>query len=332
MEKVLVTGSEGFIGSHLVEQLVTRGYQVRALVQYNSFSNWGWLEQLNDDIKDCIEVVMGDVRDPNAMYKIVESCKSVIHLAALIAIPYSYNSPDSYVETNVKGTLNILQASRSKDVSKFIQTSTSEVYGSAKYVPINESHPLSGQSPYAASKIGADQLALSFYSSFGLPVSIARPFNTYGPRQSNRAIIPTIISQILSGLTNIRLGSLEPTRDFSFVSDTVDAFIALLESNQFSGNVFNFGSGFEISIGETVNVIAEVFGKSINVIGDSERVRPKDSEVHRLFADTSKAIELLDWSPGYAGREGFKRGISQTIDWFRDPRNLDLYKPSFYNT
>ena len=328
---VLVTGSDGFIGSHLTETLVRDGYKVRAFVNYNSFNSWGWLDSCADDVKGHFEVVQGDVRDPHGVKEAMRNCDSVLHLAALIAIPFSYHSPDTYVDTNVKGTLNILQAARELEVSRVIHTSTSEVYGTAKFVPITELHPLQGQSPYSATKIAADQLAYSFYSSFNLPVVTVRPFNTYGPRQSARAVIPTVISQIANGSKTIKLGSTSPTRDFSYVQDTVDGFIAALKAENAFGETINLGSNFEISIGDTVNVIAELMNKSITIETDDKRLRPKDSEVERLWADNKKAADLLHWKPKYGGLEGFKAGLSKTIEWFNKPENLSNYKSDIYN-
>ena len=330
-KKILITGADGFIGSHLVEALVCAGYDVRAFVFYNSFNSWGWLDDCSSDIKNCLEVISGDIRDPYRVRTAVKGCDVILHLAALIAIPYSYVSPDSYVDTNIKGTLNIVQAGRDLDVQKIIHSSTSEVYGTARYVPITEEHPLQGQSPYSASKIGADQIALSFYKSFGTPVSVIRPFNTYGPRQSARAVIPTIITQILSGNKKIKLGSIYPTRDFNYVSDTVRGFIAALQSDQSIGEVINIGSNFEISIGETVNTIADVMGVDIQIETDEDRLRPEKSEVERLWASNLKAEELLGWKPLYGGLEGFKRGLQETVDWFKKPENLKNYKSEIYN-
>jgi len=330
-KKVLVTGADGFIGSHLTEELVRRGYDVRAFVLYNSFNSWGWLDHTSTDVKNNIEVFAGDIRDPNGVRQAMTGCDAVLHLAALIAIPYSYHSPDTYVDTNVKGTLNILQAARDLGIERVVQTSTSEVYGTARFVPITEDHPLQGQSPYSATKIAADQLAFSFYASFGLPVTIARPFNTYGPRQSARAVIPTIITQIASGKTKLKLGAVTPTRDFNFVEDTAAGFIAALESDAGVGEVVNFGSNFEVSIGDTVGIIAEIMGSEIEVEVDEQRVRPANSEVERLWADNRKADLLFGWSPSYAGRDGFRRGLSKTVEWFLDPNNLVAYKANVYN-
>ena len=331
MKKILVTGADGFIGSHLCEGLVLRGYSVKALVQYNSFNSWGWLD--HSPLASEIEIFAGDVRDPNGVRSAVKGCDAVLHLAALIAIPYSYHSPDAYVDTNIKGTLNILQASRDMQVERCIHTSTSEVYGTAKYVPITEEHPLQAQSPYSATKIAADQLALSFYYSFGLPVSIMRPFNTYGPRQSARAVIPTIITQIADGVRSIKLGSIEPTRDFTYVTDTVDSFIAMLESPLLGivGKVFNGGSNFEISIGQAASLIAKVMGVDIDITCDQQRLRPQNSEVERLWADNSRLVSLTGWRPQYAGVEGFKNGLEKTVQWFSLSGNLAAYKSNIYN-
>lgn len=328
--RVLVTGADGFIGSHLVETLVRHGWDVRALVLYNSFNSWGWLEDAAADVQDQFEVVAGDVRDPYGVRAAVRGCDVVLHLAALIAIPFSYHSPDAYVDTNVKGTLNVLQAVRDLGVGRMVHTSTSEVYGTAQTVPISESHPIVGQSPYAASKIGADQLALSFHRSFETPVAIARPFNTYGPRQSARAVIPAIATQLLSGSRRIKLGSLHPTRDFNFVTDTADAFVRMAESDVV-GEVLNFGSGFEVSIGETARIVAEAVGAEIEIESDERRVRPEKSEVERLCADASRARSLLNWEPRYGGRDGFRRGIAETVAWLSEPGNLRRYKEHLYN-
>ena len=298
-QKILVTGADGFIGSHLTEELVRQGYDVRAFVFYNSFNSWGWLDHSPADIKGKFEVFAGDIRDPHGVKEALRGCTVVLHLAALIAIPYSYHSPDTYVDTNIKGTLNILQAARELGVEKVIHTSTSEVYGTAQFVPITEEHPLQGQSPYSATKIGADQLALSFYRSFNLPVAVIRPFNTYGPRQSARAVIPTIISQIASGKKEIKLGALSPTRDFNYVKDTVQGFIAVAGSDQSIGEVINIGSNYEISIGDLVQTISRLMNTDIEIKTDSQRLRPEKSEVERLWADNSKARRLLGWEPQY---------------------------------
>lgn len=328
---VLVTGADGFIGSHLTEALVRRGFKVRAFVYYNSFNSWGWLDNCAEDVKGKFEVFTGDIRDPYGVKTAMTGCDYVFHLAALIAIPFSYHSPDSYVDTNVKGTLNILQAARELGVEKLIHTSTSEVYGTAVSVPISENHPLRGQSPYSATKIAADQLAYSFYSSFNLPVVTVRPFNTFGPRQSARAVIPTIITQIANGISEIKLGVTSPTRDFNYVQDTVEGFIAALESKNGIGEVINIGSNFEISIGETASLIASIMNTSISIISESERLRPKNSEVERLWADNSKAFKLLGWQPKYSGANGIKKGLEETIDWFTNSENLKKYKSGSYN-
>ena len=328
---VLVTGADGFIGSHLTEALVRNGFKVRAFVYYNSFNSWGWLDQCADDIKGEFEVFPGDIRDPHGVKEAMKGCDAVLHLAALIAIPFSYHSPDTYVDTNIKGTLNVLQAARELGVERVVHTSTSEVYGTAQFVPITEKHPLQGQSPYSATKIAADQLAYSFYSSFDLPVVTVRPFNTYGPRQSARAVIPTIITQIASGQRTIKLGATTPTRDFSYVQDTVSGFIAALTSNTGLGEVINLGSNFEISIGDTALAIAETMDATIEIISDVTRLRPKNSEVERLWSDNSKAKELFDWEPKFNSRDGFKRGLAKTVDWFTQPNNLREYKSEIYN-
>ncbi len=329
--KVLVTGADGFIGSHLTEALVRKGYQVRAFTHYNSFNSWGWLDHCATDVKGNFEVFAGDVRDPHGVKSAMRDCDAVLHLAALIAIPYSYHSPDTYVDTNIKGTLNVLQSARELDIMRLIHTSTSEVYGTARFVPITEEHPILGQSPYAATKIAADQLAYSFYASFGLPVVIVRPFNTYGPRQSVRAVIPSIITQIAAKQSQIKLGALSPTRDFSYVADTVAGFIAALESDCSVGQVINLGSNFEISIGDTAEVIATVMGVSIDIISEDQRFRPEKSEVERLFSSNSKALDLLGWQPHCGGRDGFIRGITETVEWFSHPANLSQYKLSIYS-
>lgn len=328
-KRVLVTGADGFIGSHLTEALVAYGCDVRAFVLYNSFNSWGWLDHVPDDVRRSIDVFAGDVRDPHGVRKAMEGCDVVMHLAALIAIPYSYHSPDTYVDTNVKGTLNILQAARDQKIERVVHTSTSEVYGTARFVPITEEHPLQGQSPYSASKIGADQMATAFHRSFETPVTIVRPFNTYGPRQSARAVIPTIITQIAGGSRSLRLGSPHPTRDFNFVADTVRGFIALAEADDAVGEVVNLGSNFEVSIGDTAKLIAKLMNADVAIETDEQRVRPQRSEVERLCADASKAKRLSGWTPQYGGGDGFARGLSETIDWFRG--NLDKYKADIYN-
>jgi NAD dependent epimerase/dehydratase len=329
--KTLVTGADGFIGSHLTEELVRRGHQVRAFVYYNSFGHWGWLDESPEDIRREVEVFAGDVRDPHGVRTAMQGCDLVLHLAALIGIPYSYHSPEAYVDTNVRGTLNVVQAARDLGVRKVVHTSTSEVYGTAQYVPIDEQHPLQGQSPYAATKIGADQIALSFYRSFETPVTVARPFNTFGPRQSARAVIPTIITQIANGERSIKLGALHPTRDFNYVKDTVDGFIALAGSDRALGEEVNLGSNYEISIGDTVGLIAEAMGVDVRIMTDTQRLRPDKSEVERLWADNSKARELLGWRPSYGQRDGFRRALAETAAWFIDPVNLARYKHGIYN-
>ena len=330
-KRILVTGADGFIGSHLTEALVRSGYNVRPFVLYNSFNSWGWLDRSPQEIRESLDIFAGDIRDPHGVREAMRGCDFVIHLAALIAIPYSYHSPDTYVDTNVKGTLNVVQAARELGIQKVLHTSTSEVYGTARTVPISEEHPLMPQSPYSATKIAADQIALSFWYAFSTPVVVIRPFNTYGPRQSARAVIPTIITQIASGRRAIHLGSQQPTRDFSYVQDTVSGFIAALESDQGLGEVVNLGSGFEISIGDTLSLIAELMQVEVMVEEDLDRVRPAGSEVYRLLADNSKAKRLFNWEPRYAQLEGFRRGLSETIPWFTNPENLNEYKPDRYN-
>jgi len=330
-KKILVTGADGFIGSHLTEALVKRGHDVRAFVFYNSFNSWGWLDRMAPKTLNSLDIFSGDIRDPNGVRQAMKGCDIVFHLAALIAIPYSYHSPDTYVDTNIKGTLNVVQAARDLGIQKVVHTSTSEVYGTARFVPITEAHPLQGQSPYSASKIGADQIAMSFYTSFNTPVAIIRPFNTYGPRQSERAIIPTVITQVASGARTIRLGALHPTRDFNFVLDTVRGFLAVAESDSSVGEVINIGSNYEITIGDTVRMIAEVMGADIEVVTDQARLRPDKSEVERLWADNAKARELTGWDPLYAGRDGLRRGLKETVEWFTDPTNLNAYKANIYN-
>lgn len=330
-KKILVTGAGGFIGSHLTETLLRQGCEVRAFVRYNSTNSWGWLDTIQEDLKSGLDVFAGDIRDPNGVRQAVKGCDVVLHLAALIAIPYSYHSPDTYVDTNIKGTLNILQAAREFGVERVVHTSTSECYGTARFVPITEDHPLQPQSPYSATKIAADQLALSFHYSFGTPVTIIRPFNTYGPRQSARAVIPTIITQIANGARRIRLGAIHPTRDFNFVMDTVNGFIAMAESPAAIGEVINIGSNFEISIGDTCRLIAEVMGQEVEVESDEQRLRPENSEVERLWAANDKARTLIGWEPAYGGREGFSRGLLETVAWFSEPANLGRYKADIYN-
>ena len=329
--KILITGADGFIGSHLTEHLVRQGRDVRAFVQYNSFNSWGWLDESPADIRHNLDAFAGDIRDPHGVRQAMKGCDAVLHLAALIAIPYSYHSPDTYIDTNVKGTLNILQAARELDVARVVHTSTSEVYGTARFVPITEEHPLQGQSPYSASKISADQLAYSFYASFGLPVVILRPFNTYGPRQSARAVIPTIIGQLASGQRRIKLGALHPTRDFNYVADTVAGFVAALGADGALGEVVNVGSNFEVSIGDTARTIAQIMGVHIEMVSDDQRLRPAKSGVERLWASNEKARQLLGWTPQYGGGEGFLRGLAETIKWFSDAANLRRYKTDTYN-
>lgn len=325
MKKVLVTGAGGFIGSHLVELLVSRGYQVRALTHYNSRNFWGWLD--SSEFRNDIEVLNGDVRDPHFCKHATKDIDTVFHLAALIAIPYSYVAPDSYVDTNVKGTLNICQAALENGVGRVIHTSTSEVYGTARYVPIDEKHPLQPQSPYSASKIGADMMALSFFNAFNLPVTVARPFNTYGPRQSARAVIPTIISQIASGMKQIKLGDVTPTRDFNYVLDTCRGFLSLAESDRVGGEVVNIGSNYEISVGDTLEIIRDLMGSNVEFLVDEQRMRPSKSEVFRLWCDNSKIKELTGFEPEY----DIRRGLGATVDWFSKPENLRNYKADIYN-
>ena len=331
MKKILVTGADGFIGSHLTEELVRRGHDVRAFVYYNSFNSWGWLDQSPREVREGLDVFAGDIRDPHGVRQALRGCDTVLHLAALIAIPYSYHSPDTYVDTNVKGTLNVLQAARDLGVERVVHTSTSEVYGTARFVPITEEHPVLGQSPYSATKIAADHLAYSFHAAFGLPVSIIRPFNTYGPRQSARAVLPTIITQLLGGARRLKLGATHPTRDFSYVADTVRGFIAVAESSAAVGQVINVGSNYEISVGDSARLIAEIMGVDIEIESDDQRLRPAASEVERLWADNSRARELCGWQPAYGGLEGFRRGLRETIDWFAVPANLSGYKAGIYN-
>jgi NAD dependent epimerase/dehydratase len=325
MKNILITGADGFIGSHLTELLVRKGYQVRALSQYNSFNYWGWLEHL-DCIKE-VEVLSGDVRDPHYCKHITKDIDTVFHLAALIAIPYSYVAPDSYVDTNVKGTLSICQAALDNGVKRVIHTSTSEVYGTAQYVPIDEKHPLQAQSPYSASKIAADAMALSYFNAFNLPLTIARPFNTYGPRQSARAVIPTIISQIANGKKQIKLGDVSPTRDFNYVTDTCNGFLALANCDDAIGETVNIGSNFEISVSDTLNLIRELMNSDVEFIVDEQRVRPEKSEVFRLWCDNTKIKNLTGFEPEFNIRQGLKA----TIDWFTKPKNLAKYKADIYN-
>ena len=325
MKTVLITGADGFIGSRLVELLAKGGYKIRALSQYNSFNNLGWLE--NVECKNEIEILSGDIRDPHYCKHITKGVDLIFHLAALIAIPYSYVAPDSYVDTNIKGTLNICQAAKENGNVRVIHTSTSEVYGTAQYVPIDENHPMQAQSPYSATKIAADAMAMSFYNAFELPVTIARPFNTYGPRQSARAVIPTIITQIANGATKIKLGDITPTRDFNYVDDTCRGFIALAECDESIGQVVNIGSNFEISIGDTLNMIKELMDSDVKFIVDSQRIRPEKSEVFRLLCDNSKIKKLT----GFKSQVGIREGLQRTIDWILKSDNLKKYKSEIYN-
>jgi len=322
---VLVTGADGFIGSHLTEMLVAKGYKVKALSQYNSFNYWGWLEDTN--CLEMIEILTGDIRDPYYCKYITQDVDIIFHLAALIAIPYSYEAPASYVDNNIKGTLNICQAAKEHGNIRVIHTSTSEVYGTAQYVPIDEEHPLQPQSPYSATKIAADAMAMSFYNSFELPVSIARPFNTYGPRQSARAIIPTVITQIANGAKEIKLGDISPTRDFSYVEDTCRGFIAIAEESKAIGQTINIGSNFEISVGDTLNLIKEIMGSDVSFIRDKKRIRPKNSEVFRLWCDNTKIEKLTGFKPKIDIRSGLKK----TINWITQPNNLNQYKSDIFN-
>ena len=325
MSHCLVTGADGFIGSHLVEMLVANGHKVRALSLYNSFNDWGWLESIN--CLDQIEVVTGDVRDPFFCKEITKDIDVVYHLAALIAIPYSYQAPGSYIDTNINGTVNMCMAAMENKVSRFVHTSTSETYGTAQYVPIDEKHPMQPQSPYSASKIAADMMAMSFYNSFDFPLSIARPFNTYGPRQSARAVIPTIISQIASGMKEIKLGDTSPTRDFNFVKDTCRGFIAIAESEKTIGRTVNIGSNFEISVQDTLNLIKKIMNSDVNFVLDEQRIRPEKSEVHRLWCDNTLISSLTGFKPEY----DIEKGLSETIEWFTNPENLKKYKAGIYN-
>jgi NAD dependent epimerase/dehydratase len=326
-KKVLVTGSDGFIGSHLVERLIEEHCQVRAFVYYNSFNSWGWLDSLSRETVDRIEIFAGDIRDPNGVETAMKGCEAVFHLAALIGIPFSYHSPDSYVDTNIKGTLNVLQAARKHGTSKLLVTSTSEVYGTARYVPINEEHPYQGQSPYSATKIGADRLAESYYRSFELPVAIVRPFNTYGPRQSARAVIPTIITQLLSGVAEIKLGRLEPTRDFNYVKDTVNGFVEIAKSDKTVGQEINIASGIEISIGELAGELIAQVNRDAKIVCEPARLRPEKSEVERLLGCNRKLLSLTEWKPQFS----LAQGLAETIAWLRVPANFDRYKTRIYN-
>jgi len=324
-KSILVTGADGFIGSHLTELLLAEGYKVRALSMYNSFNDWGWLEEI--EITEDLEIIQGDIRDPHFVSDLTKNVEIIFHLAALIGIPYSYKSPDSYVDTNIKGTLNICQSALDNNVKRVIHTSTSEVYGTAQYVPIDEKHPLQPQSPYSASKIGSDAMALSFFNSFNLPLIVARPFNTYGPRQSARAVIPTIITQIASGIKEIKLGDTSPTRDFTYVEDTCRAFISLVNCEEAIGETINIGSNFEISIIETLNLINKLMGKKVKYISARERIRPEKSEVERLWCDNKKIFSLTGFKPEVPIEEG----IQKTIDWITQPKNLKTYKSDIYN-
>jgi NAD dependent epimerase/dehydratase len=326
-KSVLVTGADGFIGRHLVETLLKHKYKVRAFVYYNSFSNWGWLDQIGRETLASIDVFAGDIRDPNGVRKAVDGCDVIFHLAALIGIPFSYHSPDCYVDTNIRGTLNVLQAARDSDCKRILVTSTSEVYGTAQYVPIDEKHPLQGQSPYAATKIGADKIAESFYRSFNLPVVIVRPFNTYGPRQSARAVIPTVITQLLTGQTEIKLGNLHPTRDFNYVKDTCAGFISIAKCDKAIGEEINIATGREVSIGELANELVRQINPKARIVSDSVRLRPDGSEVERLLGSNNKIERLTGWTPSYALEEG----LAETIAWFRKPENLVRYKSNIYN-
>ena len=323
--KILVTGADGFIGSHLTEELVKKGYKVRAFVYYNSFNTWGWIDMLPDSIMDNVEIFQGDIRDPNGVEEAIKGMDAVFHLAALIAIPFSYYSPDTYVDTNIKGTLNILQAARKQNLKRVLITSTSEVYGTAQYVPIDEKHPFQGQSPYSATKIAADRLAESFYRSFGLPVTIVRPFNTYGPRQSARAVIPTIITQLLSGRTEIKLGSLTPTRDFNYVKDTVNGFISIYESDKTIGEEINIATQKEISIGDMAKELIKQINPNAQIVCDEQRLRPEKSEVNRLLGCNEKIMRLTGWKPQY----DLKKGLAETISFFET--NINKYKANIYN-
>jgi NAD dependent epimerase/dehydratase len=326
-KKVLVTGADGFIGSHLVEQLISDGYKVKAFVYYNSFNSWGWLDSLPRDILSQIEIFAGDIRDPNGVRTAMKDCKIVFHLAALIAIPFSYHSPDSYIDTNVKGTLNIVQAAKDLGVERVLVTSTSEVYGTAQYIPIDENHPRQPQSPYSASKIGADAIADSFYRSFELPLTIVRPFNTYGPRQSARAVIPTIITQLLSGMEEIKLGDLIPTRDLLYVKDTARGFVEIAKADSLIGHDCNIATQSEISVGDLANELISQINPNARIITDEQRLRPQNSEVFRLYGSNEKIMKHTNWKPEFT----FSEGLAATIEWFRDPENLKNYKVNIYN-
>ena len=329
--KILVTGADGFIGSHLAELLVRSNHNVRAMVCYNSLGSWGWLDSSEAELRKSMDVTMGDIRDRNFVRDAVRGCDVVLHLAALISIPYSYHAPFAYVDTNLTGTMNVLEAVREFSVSRMVNTSTSEVYGTAQFVPITEEHPLNAQSPYAATKVAADQMALSYQRTFGCPVSVIRPFNTYGPRQSTRAVIPAIISQIAAGQDVIKLGNLDASRDFTFVEDTAMGFIKVGETDACLGEVVNVGSGFDITVKQTVEIIAEVMGRKIIVEQDETRMRPKDSEVDRLHAGVDKAKRLFDWNPRHGGVDGFRQGIARTVEWFSKKENLQHYPTEKFN-
>lgn len=322
---ILVTGADGFIGSHLTEELVKQGHSVKAFIYYNSFNTWGWLDALDKEVIKSVEVFAGDIRDPNGVREAMKGCDAVFHLAALIAIPFSYHSPDAYVDTNIKGTLNVLQAARDLQTQRVLVTSTSEVYGTAQYVPIDENHPFQGQSPYSATKIGADRLAESFYRSFNLPITIVRPFNTYGPRQSARAVIPTIITQLLAGKTEIRLGSLTPTRDFNYVKDTANGFIEIFKSDKTVGQEINIATQKEISIGDLAKELIRQINPKANIVCDDIRLRPEKSEVNRLLGSNKKICSITQWQPKYT----FEQGLGETIEFFK--KNLDKYKTDIYN-
>lgn len=326
-KKVLITGADGFIGCHLVERLLDEGAIVKAFVYYNSFNNWGWLDTLSKEVLSKIEIFSGDIRDPYGVKEAMKGCEVVFHLAALIAIPYSYHSPDSYVDTNIKGTLNIVQAAKELNIEKILVTSTSEVYGTALYVPIDEKHPKQGQSPYSATKIGADHLADSFYRSFNLPVTIVRPFNTFGPRQSARAVIPTIITQLLTGKEEIKLGALHPTRDLLYVKDTVNGFVEIAKSDSLIGHEVNIATNSEITVGDLAQSLIDIINPNAKIVSDDLRLRPEKSEVERLFGSNLKIIENTNWKQNYS----LESGLRETIEWFKDSNNLKLYKADIYN-